>query len=153
MSDKNLFVAEKISVVDFKLVKGQVDIPEDFDPVKIEGHHVDNSLELGFNLDDKLIKSDFIIDIKTESKGVNKIEANANFHFVFIFHIENMDDLAKLDKSDRIILDPLLANALSSITYSTSRGILLTRLQGTALQGFILPVIDANVLLHPNKKE
>jgi hypothetical protein len=44
-------------------------------------------------------------------------------------------------------LHPSLGNALASITYSTSRGILMTRFQGTALSDFILPVINPNNLL------
>jgi hypothetical protein len=47
-------------------------------------------------------------------------------------------------------LDPDLGNALSAITYSTARGILLTRLQGTAFQDFILPIINPNNLLNNN---
>ncbi|GAO27720.1 hypothetical protein JCM15548_14569 [Geofilum rubicundum JCM 15548] len=47
-------------------------------------------------------------------------------------------------------LHPDLGNALSSVTYSTSRGILLTKMQGTALQNFVLPIINPNKLLHSN---
>jgi len=152
MSDNNnIFDPEKISIVEFKMVKGQVDVPEEFEAANVEGHHLDNSLQLGFNLDEKLVKSDFTIEIKTESKGQNTKEASGNFHLVFLYHIENLNDLAKPDDKNLIELHPALANALSSVTYSTSRGILLTRLQGTALQNFVLPIINPNKLLH-NKK-
>jgi hypothetical protein len=67
---------------------------------------------------------------------------------VFIYHVENLNDLAKPDDKNLIELHPGLAKALSSVTYSTSRGILLTRLQGTALQNFVLPIINPNTLLH-----
>jgi len=151
MLDNNLFDPEKISIEDFKLIKGQVDTPEDFDLTKVEGYELDNSLQFGFNLADKLVKTDFTIEIKTESKGENTSEAIGNFHLVYIFYIENMEALAKPDKNNLIELNPLLGNALSSITYSTSRGILLSRLQGTALQNFTLPVINPNKLLHIKK--
>lgn len=148
MSDNIIFDPEKISLTDFKLVKDQVDTPEDFDLSKVEGHTLDNSLQFGFNLDDKLVKTDFTIEIKTASKGENTNEAIGNFHLVYIFRIENLKDLAKPDVNNLIELNPTLGNALSSIAYSTSRGILLTRLQGTALQNFVLPVINPNKLLH-----
>ncbi|MNY64312.1 hypothetical protein D3C86_2014030 [compost metagenome] len=48
---------------------------------------------------------------------------------------------------ETITIHPALGNALASITYSTSRGILMTRFQGTVLSDFILPVIDPNSLL------
>lgn len=149
LDNKNIFEPEKIAILEFKMVKGLVDVPEDFDFEKVVGNQIDNSLQLGFNLDENLIKADFIIDIKTESKEFNSKEATGNFHLVFIYQIENLKDLAKPEKNNLIDLNPALANAISSVTYSTSRGILLTRLQGTAFQKFILPVINPNSLLHP----
>ncbi|MBK8153776.1 MAG: hypothetical protein IPK61_12505 [Saprospiraceae bacterium] len=148
MQDKNIFDPEKIALIDFKMIKGQVDTPENFDINKVVGHQLDNSLQLGFNLDDKLAKADFTISVKTDSKGENESEATGNFHLIFIYRIENLEELAIPEKNKRLNLNPGLANALSSVTYSTSRGILLTRLQGTALQNFVLPIINPNKLLH-----
>jgi hypothetical protein len=148
MQDKNVFDPEKISLIDFKMIKGQVDTPENFDINKVVGHQLDNSLQLGFNLNDKLAKADFTISVKTDSKGENESEATGNFHLIFIYRIENLEELAIPEKNKRLNLNPGLANALSSVTYSTSRGILLTRLQGTALQNFVLPIINPNTLLH-----
>ncbi len=148
MQDKNVFDPEKIALIDFKMIKGQVDTPENFDISKVIGHQLDNSLQLGFNLDDKLAKADFTISVKTDSKGENENEATGNFHLIFIYRIENLEALARSEKNNRLNLNPGLTNALSSVTYSTSRGILLTRLQGTALGNFILPIINPNKLLH-----
>jgi hypothetical protein len=154
MSDNNnIFDPEKISIVDFKMVKGQVDTSEYFDPSKIEGYHLENGLQFGFSRDEKLVKADFTIDITTESKGQNQRESSGNFHFVFIYHVENWEELAKSNKNNLIKLHPTLSNALSSVTYSTSRGILLTRLQGTALQNFVLPIINPNTLLNNKDKD
>ncbi len=151
MQDKIVFDPEKITLIDFKMIKGQVDTPENFDISKVVGHQLDNSLQLSFNLDDKLAKADFTVSVKTDSKGENEVEATGNFHLIFIYRIENLEELATPEKNKRLNLNPGLANALSSVTYSTSRGILLTRLQGTALQNFVLPIINPNNLLH-NKK-
>jgi hypothetical protein len=148
MSDNKIFDPEKLSLIEFKFIKGQVDTPEDFLIEKVAGHQLENSLQLAFNLEEKLVKSDFIIEIKTDSNGENAKEALGSFHILFIFKVENLEELAKPGTNNLIDLHPVLGNALSSITYSTSRGILLTRLQGTALQNFILPVIDPNKLLN-----
>lgn len=147
MPDKPMFDPEKITFVEFKMIKGQVDTPEFFDAQVVTGHQLENTLQLGFNLDDKLAKADFTVNIKTDSHGKNNQEATGNFHLVFIYKIENLETLAKPDKNNLLILEPALANALASVTYSTARGILLTRLQGTALQNFVLPVVNANKLL------
>lgn len=152
MSDKQIFDPGKLSIVEFKFIKGQVDTPEEFEIELIKGHLLENSLQLSFNLKEKLVKSDFIIEIKTDSKGINVKEATGNFHLVFIFNVENLNELTALDKKNKIRLNPELGNALSSITYSTSRGILLTKLQGTAFHGFILPIINPNKLLDTNSQ-
>lgn len=150
MSDKDqpIFKPENISMVEHKLVKGMVDVPEDFEPMHVMGHYVENALDLGFNIDEQLVKADFTIEIRTESQDLNKKEATGTFHLVFIYQVEGLNNLAKPRENRFIELNPALANALSSVTYSTSRGILLTRLQGTALQNFILPIINPNKLLH-----
>lgn len=146
--DINIFDPEKIIIVSFKMMKGQIDCPENFNNSQETSFKLDYGLQLGFNLDDKLVKADFTIEIETISKEKNNTKATGSFQFVFIYHIENLDELAKSGKNNLIDLNPTLANALSSITYSTSRGLLLTKLQGTALQNFILPVINPNSLLH-----
>lgn len=147
MQDKNKFDPEKITLIDFKMIKGQVDTPENFDISKAVGHQLENSLQLGFNLEDKLAKADFTINLRSDSKGGNKNEASGNFHLIFIYRIENLEELAVSEKNNKLNLDHRLANALSAVTYSTSRGILITRLQGTALQNFVLPIINPNNLL------
>ena len=146
MSDKILFDPDKLSIVEIKIIKDQIDAPEDFLIDKIEGYTIENSLQLASNLKEKLIKADMKIDILTISNGLNTKEVTGSFHLLFIYRIENIDDLAIPDKNNIIVLHPSLGNALSSITYSTSRGILITRVQGTALQSFILPVINPNKL-------
>lgn len=145
--DRNIFKPEKMSLANFKMIKGQVETPEEFDASNIVGHQFENSLQLGFSIEEKLAKADITIAITSNSSGKNKQEASGNFHLIFIYKIENLEELAIPDKNGRLILNPSLANALSSVTYSTSRGILLTRLQGTALQQFVLPIINPNDLI------
>ena len=107
MSDNiNIFEPEKISIVEFKMVKGQVDVPEDFDTSNVKGYHIDNAMQLGFNLQEKLVKVDFTIEIKTESEGQDIKEATGNFHLVFLYEVENLTDLAKPNDLKLIELHP-----------------------------------------------
>jgi hypothetical protein len=151
MSDKSIFDPEKLSILDFKFVKGQVETPEDFDVTKIEGHHLENSLLLATDMSQNLIKADFNIEIKTDSQGQNIEEATGSFHLVFVYKVDNLEELANWENPNILELNPVLGNALASITYSTARGIMLTRLQGTAFMDFILPIINPNKLLHHKK--
>lgn len=144
MADKQIFEPEKLSIHSFNILKGSVENPEDFCVENIKEFSVENLLKLAFNLQDSLVKAEFQVKIKAES---NKKKAVGDFHIVFIYKVENLDQLAIPDKDELIILNPSLGNALAAITYSTARGVLLIKLQGTALQNFVLPIINPNDLL------
>lgn len=143
----NLLQPEKIEIVDFKIIKGQINSPFDFDITNVNGHHFDVHFELGFNVPDKLIKADFSVNVETKSSKEDTEEAIGAFSFVYVFHVDNIEELTKLEADNTVTVSPALGNALASITYSTTRGILMTRFQGTALSGFILPVINPNKLI------
>jgi hypothetical protein len=145
--DKAKLIPEKIEIINFKIIEGQINSPFEFDTDKVEGHSFDVDFEMGFNFEKKLIRTDFKVLVETKSKNGNPKEAHGKFHFVFVYYVENLEELASLDKDELINLEHSLANALASISHSTSRGILMTRFQGTALENFIMPVIDPNKLL------
>ncbi|MBC7412694.1 MAG: hypothetical protein H7331_09620 [Bacteroidia bacterium] len=150
MLDNTKFDPEKIELLEVKIIKGQIDTPEEFIIEKGTDQTIENSLQLGFNIEEKLIRAEFTIQLKTDSKGANEHEAEGSFHFVFIYKVANLEELATVNKKNVVDLTASLGSALSSITYSTVRGILLTRLQSTAFQNFILPIINPNKLLHNN---
>jgi hypothetical protein len=148
----NLLQPDKIEIVDFKIIKGQINSPFDFENDKVKSHIFNLNFELGFNIPDKLIKVEFSVNIETKSEKEDGEEAIGAFSFVYVFHIENIEDLTKVEDDETVAVHPILGNTLASITYSTSRGILMTRFQGTALSNFILPVIDPNKLLQEKNK-
>ena len=140
-------IPEKINIINTQIVKCNIDSPFDFSMENIEGHTFNLDFELAFNLDDSMVKTDFVLSISTKSKVEVETEAVGEFHFVYVFHVDNLNELAVPDENKAISLNGSLGNALASITYSTSRGILLSRLKGTGLENFVLPVIDPNSLL------
>lgn len=151
MSEKqvkeNLFEADKLQVIGFKIISGQIKSPEDFDEDLVNGHTFNVDLQMGFNLEEDLIRSEFKVNVSTESDGKNEDEASGAFDFRFFFKLENLNDCLEESEKGELRIDKFLGNAISSITFSTSRGILLTRFQGTALENFILPVVNPNDLL------
>jgi hypothetical protein len=148
----NILQPEKIEIVDFKIIKGQINSPFDFENEKVAGHTFNVDFELGFNLEDKLVRADFSVHVETKSNEDTIEEAVGNFSFVYVFYVDNIEELTTLEKDETITIHPALGNALASITYSTSRGILMTRFQGTVLSDFILPVINPNDLLEKGSK-
>jgi hypothetical protein len=140
-------VPEKIKIVDTQIVKCSIDCPFNFSLNNVKGHEYDLEFDMAFNIEDTLVKTDFKLKITTNSNEKVEMEASGDFHFVYIFQVENLKELAVPDKNKEIALHGGLGNALASISYSTSRGLLFARLKGTALENFNLPVIDPNSLL------
>lgn len=76
--------------------------------------------------------------------------SGGTFVLAFGFFIDNLPEvLAAAGPEDGGGLYPplQLLVLLTSIAYSTARGILWTRLAGTALEGLSLPIVDINQLL------
>lgn len=145
MSDKLNFNPESISMIDFKLLKGSVETPETFDISDVTGHEIENHLELGFSVEDNLARAELAIKIETKSSS-EQTEATCNYLLVYLFRIEKMN--LYVDLKDNIIqVHPALNNSLAALAYSTSRGILISRLQGTAFDNLILPVVNSSRLL------
>lgn len=140
-------IPEKIIIVNTRIVRCNIDCPFDFTIENVEGHEYNLEFDLAFNLDDSMVKADFELKVTTKSKEKTEFESVGDFHFVYIFHIENLKELAVPDENNEIELHGGLGNAIASITYSTSRGLLPARLKDTGLENFVLPVIDPNVLL------
>ena len=138
-------IPNKIKMLHFTIISGSINCPEDHNNEQVVNFDFNVDFDLGYNLDENLVKTNFKFRVKTESK--NQEEASGNFHFTYWFNVENLGELIKQNNENEESVSPQLGNALASITYSTSRGILMTRFQGTALSNFILPVVDPNDLL------
>jgi hypothetical protein len=137
---------EKIVIREFRLIKGQIDSPFEFQISKIASFDFKVEFDSGVNLEENLIKADFKLSVSTISSEP-ATEASGYYHLVFIFSVEELNAHVKIEAEGSIDWNPYLANAIASITYSTSRGILWSRFQGTVMEGFILPVVDPNALL------
>lgn len=137
---------DKIIIREFRLIKGQIDSPYEFRMSDITSFDFNVDFNTGVNIEENLVRSDFQINVSTVSQA-NSVEAKGSYHFVFIFFIEDMPEHIVITPEQIVEWNPNLANAIASITYSTTRGILMSRFQGTVMESFILPVIDPNLLL------
>ena len=138
---------EQFDISEFRIASGHIKSPENFQPDKVKTHDFEVDLNLAFNVDERLVRATFSVDIETDSEGENPEEAFGSFEFVFIFSVENLEEQLEEDDEGNLQIDPFLGNAISAVTFSTSRGILMTRFNGTALQSFILPIINPDHLL------
>lgn len=144
---------EKIHLVDTQIIKCNLECPLNFPADSVASYDSNAGFDMAFNLEDSLIKADFILNVttisdseKNEGNPENE-EAKGEFEFAFIFQVENLNELVSKNDQDKINVTGALGNAIASITYSTARGILYCRLSGTGLKNFMLPVINPNQLL------
>lgn len=141
-------IPEKIHLMGFRILHAEMKSPFEFDMHQIASFENDVKFDMSFNLEDDMVKADFDVHIRTISEAnTNEEEASSNFSFVYIFNVENFKDLAKVIDDESLDIHGGLSNSLASIVYSTTRGVLMTRFQGTALADFILPIIDPNKLV------
>ena len=149
----HLLIPEKIRIANSTIVKCHIDNPFDFQSDHVKNNELRLEYNMSFNIEDKLVKIDFQVEVVTDSNGENSEEAKGDFHFVFVYHMENLQDLVTAEKENQFELSGVLANVLASITYSTTRGLLMVKVKGTALENFILPVINPNTLIDKVGKE
>lgn len=144
MTKKNIVIAEKIHLVDYTIQSASLKSEFSIDPDTIDDHVLNIGYDTQYNLEDKLVKSDIKVEVAATIKGEEV--GSGHFELVFIYHVENLNELAK-EEGSKLMVNGGLSNSLASITYSTARGILMTRFQGTVLKDFILPIINPSKLL------
>lgn len=136
--------ADKIQMLHVRIVKASVEHPVESDFTPLKGFGTDMSYKGGFNLTDKRVRAELEIKVKTDSEQSN--EATGFFNLHFYYQVDNLDELSRMN-NEVLEVSGDLQSTLASISYSTARGILLTRFQGTIFQDFYLPIIQPSRLL------
>ncbi len=83
----------------------------------------------------------FSCEIETFTEENNPINVSGNFDVAFYFLGNNLDKLTTTNDDQGLTINGDLITALANISYSTSRGIIYTRCQGTILKNFMLPIL------------
>lgn len=138
-----LFDINKVRIDDILITNVLIENPDNLSELVREHHEFD--LSYGFdpalNVGQKKVRLIFNSDIEVFGSSRNRIGVSAKFTIVFIFSVDNLDELV-FRQGDLADADPDLMTALASITYSTSRGIIYTKSQGTIIEKFIFPTVS-----------
>ena len=144
---------ELISMFHVKVYKSIITTSPEYleKPVKPGNFRVGYSQNSAFNFEKKNIRVRLEIILDGIDERENLIGIQGDFGLDFHFHVENLDEfIEELDGNKKVSGN--LGPTLISIAYSTARGIVIERTQGTFLNGTILPVIDPNVFLKEAKE-
>lgn len=145
-------IPEKIVILQVKLFRTNLDLTDTFlsNPVNVENFKVNFGHNTEFDFESKSVR----IRLEIILEGIDEKEAligiKAEYGVVFIFYIDNFEDFIH-EAEGRKEVDSILGITLLSMAYSTSRGIVLQRTQGTYFDGIILPVVDPKELLLKSK--
>ncbi len=139
------FSADAISMLSMTITKSLLDYEFDFNSEEIDNFEFEYSFDLKIAPKSEQIKTVFRVKIETVSSTQQK-EASGVFEFVYLYRVDQISRYIKASGGN-YKMKPVLANSIAAITYSTSRGVLMMQIRNSALEKFILPVINPNVLL------
>lgn len=145
-------IPEKIHVVSIKLLSSNLYTTDEFlkknsdliNQVKI--NYAQNS---SFDVESRKVRIILNIQLIAVDQEEKEIGLTGEYEIDFIIYIENFKEFLKQDANDNLVIDSLLGATMMGIIYSTARGIILERTQGTFFDGVILPVINPNALIEP----
>ena len=152
-----MIIPDKISVLDFRLLKSQFFVGEDIVDTHLQGNiNVDVNLTHGVNVQGKVIPITLGIIITTKDAQQEVQDIRAEYVGQFAIKVQNLDDYLKEGNTEKgayaeVAIDGSIIFNAVSIAYSTFRGIIYCQLLGTKLQGLMLPVIDPAQLIKGNK--
>lgn len=140
--------AANITLASVQLINGSIESTPDVDISSVDNYTIDFGANIGSSIENNMVRILFDVKFTGCDKNEKPVNAAGKYEVDYVFRIE---DLAKhvdiAQEGKKIILHPDLSVMLISIVYSTTRGIILTRTQGTILEGLILPVADPNELI------
>lgn len=146
MKETEEILTENIHLLKVRTIAGFINQSDDIDEDDISGFESNFSFSTAYSIESKRIKN--ILEVKIQAIGKEKkIELEAGYTLEFVFKIDNFEDLSKIQDDGTVKISVHLAATLAGICYSTLRGIVLEKTQGTLLNTVILPVINPYSLL------
>lgn len=140
------FPASALTLLKVKIIEGIVESPEDFDEEAVALFDPECALEVSRDGKGEMLRADLKVWVNSESAPAQH-EAHGHYHFHFFYAVAEPERWLLEDPKAGLLIDGGLLNAIAAVSYSTARGILLGRFQGTVFQRFILPVIDTSEIV------
>ena len=149
---------DKIHLLGATVLKTNINPSQEFLESRVEP----DNITVGFSQDSRFDFAEGIVLIILNIRltGKNKdgadIGLEGDYSIEFVFRVDNFDEFVSETKEtidDKEVttkqVEGILGGTLMGIAYSTARGIILERTQGTSFQdsGVIIPVINPNDLL------
>lgn len=136
-----MFKPELLHIVSWNLL--ELSVTEDPEETGDQfNYNLSNKADFAFNTEEKLVRVELEIEITKVSEEDRKSSASARVKVEYVYLVENLEELHKIDDNDTLIVDNGLIANLSGISFSTTRGLILQRFRDTSFEGFILPIVS-----------
>lgn len=145
MSEEKKFIVNLLHIENVLIKSAAIENPDNvlaFD--NGTSFEINISLSPGVNLEQKKLMLVFNCQVTAETSGV-KTNASCKFEIAYFFQVDNFDELIQVQ--EQINVNDDLASSMANIAYSTSRGVIFTRCQGTIFNKLIIPVVSNDELL------
>lgn len=147
-NESSMVIPEKIHLLGIRILESHFETTDEYltkpsPPVKT---NVQVGQAPGFDMDNNIyfVKLDVILTGLNENE--KPLGLNAQYVIHFAFQVDNLKELLHVENNNTTI-DNRLGATIIGMAYSTARGIVLERTQGTFFNGAILPVINVGDFL------
>jgi hypothetical protein len=139
---------EKIHLVKLQTIKGTLDNEAYGEDASVKAFDYNFDASIGVNAQERIVGVKLLVEIKVARPGTNELALVASYTHELVFVIDNLYDFTDpIENQPEPKVDRLMLGTLVGVAYSTVRGIIFNRTQGTKLQGILLPVIDPKKLV------
>ena len=138
---------EKISILQLKTKRGSIEEGDNAGNTPIQGYTFNFQIGMGMRFEDSLVGIELGIEIVGIDEFKKPVGATGSYTHEIVFKVENLSEFLETTvENSPTKVDSILISTLMGIAYSTIRGIIFTRTQGTSLGSVILPVLDPKKL-------
>jgi hypothetical protein len=148
MKADRIIAPDKIHLVRLKTIQGAINNEGPSPDIEVKGYAYKSDAKIAINIVEKVIG--IRLDVLMEGLAANreKLGLTARYTHELVFVVDNLEDFTDpAVEGKEPTVDPLILGTLLGIAYSTVRGILYTRTQGTPFASALLPVVDPKTFI------
>lgn len=145
MNKDRIIDSSKLHILSIKTIKGNINAEQYDEAIAIDGHQFNINVEEGFDYDKKIMGITIEVNIVAMNNAIGELPITGSYTHEIIFEIDNLHDFIDANTendSTHYLMDATMTVTAISIAFSTIRGIIFNRTQGTSLSSVILPIID-----------
>lgn len=141
---------ELIHLIGVRVMKAHMQVTDEFmeNPKEVPSFKLGSKSETGFNVEENYLRFRLFIKLEGQNEVNSTLGIEGEYIIEFQYIVDNMRDFISYEENkEDYTVDSQLGATIAGISYSTARGIVLERTNGTYFNGVILPVLNPRELL------